>query len=153
VDGTIKIIIQVREYIVMSKRKYIVRYWLVGSIFAFFPFIAIVIMSMFSGNGVDIERVIGDGELVLSSFLIVVPSLVSNYRSKSTILNNKYKEIGERFYLILLLLAFLSLTIYVSIKMSENVPVNLVYIVSAICVMLSIMISWGNEAYLQEVGK
>jgi len=132
----------------MGKKNYVMRYWLVGNVvLAYFPFYAIIIMSLITASGIDVHRMIGDGELVLCSFLIIVPSLISNYRSQQV---ESRKTNRELLFFMLLFMAFMLLISYTSIKMSDTAP-YISYIVSFMSVILSLCISWGNESYLQEV--
>jgi len=136
----------------MSKRKHIARYWLMSSVFfAFIPFIIVALAGLVDGSGVNIERAIGEGELVLVAFLITVPSLVSNYRSKKDSSSPNSREKGERLYFVLLPLTIVQLSAYIIIRMSEQVSLVSVYAISAMSVALSLFVSWGNEKYLQEV--
>lgn len=119
--------------------------WWVGTvILAFFPMIISIITSLCRYGTVDINRLFGDGELILSSFLIITPSLINFY--KKNIYHHGYKLL---FYL-LLFAAFLQLVAYTTIKTnSTNIPI-VVYITSALCVITSIIISWQGEKCIME---
>lgn len=119
--------------------------WWVGTVvLAFFPMIISIITSLCRYGTVDINRMFGDGELILSAFLITTPSLINFF--KRNIYNNGYKLL---FYL-LLFTAFFQLVAYTSIKTnSSNIPF-VVYITSALCVFSSIIISWQGEKCIKE---
>jgi len=120
--------------------------WWVGTvILAFFPIFISIIISLCRYASVDIDRMIGDGELILSAFLVTTPSIINSYRESSYQRGSKYKLV----FFLLLFVAFFQLTAYTSIKTNpSNIP-NVVYITSALCVLSSIIISWQGEKLLQ----
>ena len=104
--------------------------WWVGTvILAFFPMIISTITSLCRYGTVDINRMFGDGELILSAFLITTPSLINFY--KENIFQRGYKLI---FYL-LLFTAFFQLVAYTTIKTNTSNKPVVVYITSALCVV------------------
>lgn len=117
--------------------------WLVDTVvLALFPMIISVIASLCVYGSVDINRLIGDGELILSAFLITTPSLINCYRDESNKRHNK------KLFYFLLFAAFCQLVAYTSIKIAQNRVVKVVYIASALCVLSSIIVSWQGEQYL-----
>lgn len=118
--------------------------WWVGTVvLAFFPMIISVITSLCRYGNVDINRMIGDGELIISAFLITTPSLINYYKETTK------KTIHKKIFYLLLFAAFFQLTAYTSIKTTpHNIPC-VVYITSAICVISSVIIAWQGEKYLQ----
>jgi hypothetical protein len=119
--------------------------WWVGTvILAFFPMIISIITSLCRYGSVDINRLFGDGELILSAFLITTPSLINFYKE------NIYQQGYKLLFYMLLFTAFLQLVAYTTIKTnSTNKPV-VVYIASALCVISSIIISWQGEKCMKE---
>ncbi|MCL2400579.1 MAG: hypothetical protein FWC91_12650 [Defluviitaleaceae bacterium] len=133
----------------MRKEKYILRYWLAESIFlSFIPFLIIVIWNLLTTSQLHLARAIGNGELILSSFLIMTPSLISNYRSRGIEL---LKEKRERLFLILLGIIILLLVTYIMVKIHDGYNITFVYITSGFGVASSIVLSLGNEQYLQDL--
>lgn len=127
----------------VEKKVELIDWWVGTVILAFFPIIISVIMSFCRYGNVDINRMIGDGELIISAFLVTTPSLINYFKESTKQLVNK-----KIFYL-LLFAAFFQLTAYTSIKTnSTNIPC-VVYITSALCVVSSIIIAWQGEKYLQ----
>lgn len=119
--------------------------WWVGTvILAFFPMIISIITSLCRYGAVDINRMFGDGELILSAFLITTPSLINFY--KENIYQRGYKLL---FYL-LLFTAFFQLVAYTTIKTNSTNKSIVVYITSALCVISSIIISWQGEKCVKE---
>lgn len=123
--------------------------WWVGTvILTFFPIIISMIISLCRSGNINFNRMIGDGELVLSSFLVTTPSILNFYKGN---LNRKSKWHKVFFYL-LLFVAFFQLTAYTSIKTnSENVP-TIVYRTSVLCILSSVIISWQGEKFLKKAG-
>lgn len=120
--------------------------WWVGTvILAFFPIFISIIISLCRYASVDINRMIGDGELILSAFLVTAPSIINSYRESSYQRGSKYKLV----FFLLLFVAFFQLTAYTSIKTNPSNISNVVYITSALCVLSSIIISWQGEKLLQ----
>ena len=120
--------------------------WWVGTvILAFFPIFISIIISLCRYATVDLNRMIGDGELILSAFLVTTPSIINSYKESSYQKGSTYKLV----FFLLLFVAFFQLTAYTSIKTNpENIPV-VVYITSALCVLSSIIISWQGEKLLK----
>ena len=110
--------------------------WWVGTvILTFFPILTSIIINICRNGYADFNRMVGDGELILSAFLVITPS-VMNYFNKKI------------FYL-LLFVAFFELTTYTTIKTNPDNIVWVVYIASIICTVSSIIISWQSELFLK----
>lgn len=129
---------------VKDKEIEMVDWWVGTVILAFFPMIVAVIASLCMYGKVDINRLIGDGELIISAFLVTTPSLINYYRDAPK--ERGYKKI---FYL-LLFAAFFQLVAYTSIKITQNRVAKVVYITSTLCVISSIIVSWQGEKYLKK---
>lgn len=97
------------------------------------------------GGAENINRVIGDGELILSAFLVTTPSIMNYANADSTKRSQEHKKL---FYL-LLLVGFLELVIYVTIKTNPDNKPSIVYISSALCTVSSVVISWKSELFLK----
>lgn len=120
--------------------------WWVGTvILTFFPIIISIIISLCRNGNIDFQRMVGDGELILSAFLVTTPSIMNYYRGSSI---KKEKSHKLMFYL-LLFVAFFQLTAYTSIKTNSENKDNVVYITSALCVLSSIIIAWRGEKHLK----
>lgn len=118
--------------------------WWVGTvILAFFPMIVSLIASLCMYGNVNVNRLFGDGELIISAFLVTTPSLINYYKDAP-----KEKGYKKMFYL-LLFAAFFQLVAYTSIKITQNRVAKVVYITSALCVISSVIVSWLGERYLK----
>ena len=119
--------------------------WWFGTVFlAFFPMLFSVIADFYRNGTVDIYRIFGDGELILSSFLITTPSLM-NLHKKGNI-----KNIYKLLFYVLLFAAFFQLIAYTIIKTNATNNPIVVYITSGLCVISSIFISWQGERCIKE---
>lgn len=119
--------------------------WWVGTvILAFFPMIISIITSLCRYGSVDLNRMFGDGELILSAFLITTPSLINFYKE------NIYQQGSKVLFYLLLFTAFFQLVAYTSIKTNSSNEPTVVYITSALCVFSSVIISWLGEKYAKE---
>lgn len=85
------------------------------------------------------------GELILSAFLVTTPSIMNYANADSTKRSQEHKKL---FYL-LLLVGFLELVIYVTIKTNPDNKPSIVYISSALCTVSSVVISWKSELFLK----
>lgn len=123
--------------------------WWVGTvILTFFPILISIVISLCRSGSVDVNRMVGDGELILSAFLVIAPSIMNYYKANSVQKGKGHKLI---FYL-LLFVAFFQLTAYTSIKTNPTNIANVVYITSALCVLSSVIISWQGEKFLKKGG-
>ena len=114
--------------------------WWVGTVFlAFFPIIVSILISFFRYASVDLNRMLGDGELILSAFLVTTPTLINFYKE------NTYQKGNKLLFYLLLFAAFFQLVAYTSIKTNPiNIP-SVVYTTSIACVISSIVISRLGE--------
>ena len=117
--------------------------WWVGTVlFTFFPLIVSAIMGLCTAGSIDFNRLIGDGELILSAFSVSTPSLLRLHNSKTNDVTGKI-----HFY-ILLVISFLQLVAYTSTKLNQNRNPLVVYITSVCCVASSILFARSCEKYL-----
>ena len=115
--------------------------WWVGTVvLAFFPILVSVVTSLVRFTYVDLERMVGDGELILSSFLVTTPSLISHFNNKKA---------SRLIYYLLLFTAFFQLIAYTSIKTNPSNLLGVVLITSFFCMVSSIVIAWKGELILQ----
>lgn len=115
--------------------------WWVGTVvLTLFPSMATALMAFFRGKEITLELLIGDGELVLSAFLIIVSTLI-NYHN----IQQKNSDSIEGLYFILLFGAFLELIAYTSFKTNLEDENNLLTIglTSAFSLVASIFASWS----------
>lgn len=115
--------------------------WWVGTVvLTLFPSIATALMALFRSKEITLELLIGDGELVLSSFLIIVSTLI-NYHN----IQRKKSDRIDGLYFILLFGAFLELIAYTSFKTNLESENNLMTIglTSAFSLFASIFVSWS----------
>lgn len=119
--------------------------WWVGTVvLAFFPSILSAIFSLSRNATLDLNRIIGDGELILTSFLITAPSLISYYKE------NLYQKGYKGSFYLLLFSAFLQLVVYTSIKTNNNNIPRIVYVSSTLCVLSAIIFSYAGEKRLNK---
>ena len=130
-----------------NQKQEMVDWWVGTVVLAFFPTIVSVIASLCMHGNVDVNRLIGDGELIISAFLVTTPSLINLYKDSSK--NRTYKK---TFYT-LLFAAFSQLVAYTSIKINPERKPNIVYIASTLCVLSSVLVSWLGEKHLKEEGE
>lgn len=128
-----------------DKKDDMVDWWGGTVIFTFFPILISIVISICRGGAENINRVIGDGELILSAFLVTTPSIMNYANADSTKRSQEHKKL---FYL-LLLVGFLELVIYVTIKTNPDNKPSIVYISSALCTVSSVVISWKSELFLK----
>ena len=68
--------------------------WWVGTvILTFFPILTSIIINICRNGYADFNRMVGDGELILSAFLVITPSVMNYFREKFEKLNNYYMEV------------------------------------------------------------
>ena len=121
----------------------------IGTVFlAFFPIIVSILISLCRYASVDLNRMLGDGELILSAFLITTPTLINFYKE------NIYQKGYKLLFYLQLFAAFFQLVAYTSIKTNpSNIP-GVVYITSGTCVIASIFISrLGEKCVKEDMGK
>ena len=88
---------------------------------------------------------VGDGELILSAFLVITPSVMNYFKADF----NKNDQVHKKIFYLLLFVAFFELTTYTTIKTNPDNIVWVVYIASIICTVSSIIISWQSELFLK----
>ena len=88
---------------------------------------------------------VGDGELILSAFLVITPSVMNYFKADF----NKKDQVHKKIFYLLLFVAFFELTTYTTIKTNTDNIVWVVYIASIICTVSSIIISWQSELFLK----
>lgn len=149
--GVFKMFQETREQVSKQQKseqdQEMVDWWAGTVILAFFPTIVSIIASLCMHGNVDINRLIGDGELIISAFLVTTPSLINLYKGAS-----KDRTYKKTFYT-LLFAAFFQLVAYTSIKINPERKPNIVYITSTLCVLSSVFISGLGERYLKKGGK
>ena len=88
---------------------------------------------------------VGDGELILSAFLVITPSVMNYFKADF----NKKDQVHKKIFYLLLFVAFFELTTYTTINTNPDNIVWVVYIASIICTVSSIIISWQSELFLK----
>ena len=124
-----------------NKQGYTIFDWWVGTVFlAFFPIAAAIILSLVWHSRIDLVRIVGDGEIILSSFMIAVPSIIRNYHARKT---------GRKLYFyFLLIITFFQLMTYAGIKVNPEPSLAIVYITSVSYAIIAIIVSFANERFL-----
>lgn len=113
--------------------------WWVGTvILTFFPILTSIIINICRNGYADFNRMVGDGELILSAFLVITPSVMNYFKADF----NKKDQVHKKIFYLLLFVAFFELTTYTTIKTNPDNIVWVVYIASIICTVSSIIISW-----------
>ena len=121
--------------------------WWVGTvILTFFPILTSIIINICRNGYADFNRMVGDGELILSAFLVITPSVMNYFKADF----NKKDQVHKKIFYLLLFVAFFELTTYTTIKTNPDNIVWVVYIASIICTVSSIIISWQSELFLKE---
>lgn len=129
----------------VNKSSEMIDWWVGTVILAFFPMIVSMLINLCRYATLDLNRMIGDGELILSAFLVTTPSLIGFCRE------NLYQKGYKLLFYFLLFAAFFQLVAYTSIKTNPtNIP-EVVYITSALCVISSIIISRQGEKCIRRV--
>lgn len=106
VSGTLNPDAGREQFVFISDEKSDMLDWWVGTvILTFFPILVSIVISLCRSGSVDVNRMVGDGELILSAFLVIAPSIM-NYYKTNTIEKGKYHKLI--FYL-LLFVAFFNL--------------------------------------------
>lgn len=122
-----------------KKNNEMIDWWVGTVILAFFPMIVSILINLCRYATLGLNRIIGDGELILSAFLVTTPSLINFCKE------NLYQKGYKLLFYFLLFASLLQLVAYTSIKTNPaNIP-EVVYITSALCVISSIIISRQGE--------
>jgi hypothetical protein len=115
-------------------------WWAVATMLVFSPVFLSLVMGIFLHSATDLIRMmIGNGELILCSFLVVTSSIIRCYRSKA--------KSSDFYFISLFFLAIVKIVAYVTIRVSDA-PIALIYISSIIFVLASIIVSWRHEKSL-----
>lgn len=119
--------------------------WWAGTVFlTLFPIMISIIINFCLNSTVDFIRMFGSGDLILVAFLITTPSVISYFKENSS---QRGKEFKIRFYL-LLFVAFAQLVAYTSFTIKEENQPLVVYCVSGVCIISSILTAWMAEKAL-----
>lgn len=114
--------------------------WLASTIgLTFFPTIALVVMCFLQGTSFELVDLIKNGEIVLSSLLVVTSTLFDCYNDG----NKKRCSKAEGIYYSLIWCSLLELVAYTTIRTNPNNSTSKVYIVSVLSAIVSIAVSWG----------
>lgn len=117
--------------------------WWIGTVLlTFFPLIVSAVMGLCTTGSIDFNRLFGDGELILSAFLISTPSLIKLHN------NNVTDKRGKVLFYALLIISFLQLVAYTSTKLNQLRQTDIVYTTSALCVISSVVIAGVCEKHL-----
>ena len=112
--------------------------WWFGTVFlTLFPTLLTLFVGLLRGVPITLELLIGNGELVLSSFTIVTATLISCYNDGKR--NSPWEE--ALFYFLLLVCPF-ELVGYAIVKTNEANKISVVGITSVLCLLTSIFTSW-----------
>lgn len=117
-------------------------WWFWTVILTFFPLICLTLMDLCADGKLELNKIFGDGELILSSFLVIIPSINKLYS------HNSINLACRRMFCVLLFLAMVELISYVSIKMNDTRQLTTVYIVSFFSMATSIIMGHACEKML-----
>lgn len=91
--------------------------WWVGTvILTFFPILTSIIINICRNGYADFNRMVGDGELILSAFLVITPSVMNYFKADF----NKKDQVHKKIFYLLLFVAFFELTTYTTIKTNPD---------------------------------
>ena len=77
--------------------------WWVGTvILTFFPILTSIIINICRNGYADFNRMVGDGELILSAFLVITPSVMNYFKADF----NKKDQVHKKIFYLLLFVAF-----------------------------------------------
>ena len=135
-----------KKEIEKREKGFLIEWWLGTVVLTFLPTFFLILISLIKDHFVDFDSIIGEGELVLSSFLVLSSSIVSLYKSSGRKSTNK----SILFY-ISSFVAALQLVSYITIKV---VPKDMltIYITSALSVVSSLITSENCENALIKGG-
>ena len=122
-----------------------VEWWLGTVLMTFLPTILSVLVNIFRNETLDFKRVFFDGDLILSSTMVILSSLINLYKATTS----KKERHGVRF-LLSLLVGVIQLFVYAIVKTNESNSFVMVFITSLICVATSLIISNNCEHVLME---
>lgn len=113
------------------------KWWVSTVVLTFFPTVSVAFMSLLRGTPIDMINLIGNGELILSSFLIVTSTLFDCYNAGGKHLS----DTTEIIYYGLIIIDALELIAYTTIRTSENSQALFVYVLSGFFTVTSIVVS------------
>ena len=119
-----------------------IHWWAGTVIFSLFPMGISIAISFILYQRINFERIIGDGDLLMLSCMIIIPSLINYYRNLSA----QKRDI----YFYALLLAFASQSVFYGVfKANEESPIQIVYLFSVICFLFSVGLAYQSEKMLR----
>jgi len=121
----------------MAQRIDSLRWWIGTVVLTIFPTLATSLVAVLTGTSVDWLFLFGDGEMVLSSFVIVTSTLISCYNIRT---ENLFLVDG--LYHLMLFIDFFELIAYTAIKINPDNSVAAVCATSFFCLITSVSISW-----------
>lgn len=124
-----------------QNQKKMLHWWVSTFLITLLPQLLMALMSVLRGSVIDFMRMIGDGELVLSAFILSASSLIKHY--------NEGKEKNEILYYWQLFSSFFILISYATLKTnSENIP-YIIILTSIISISMAFGFSWWCEKFIR----
>lgn len=120
-------------------------WWVTTVGLTFLPMLLSVVIGFCRWNFEGIYNMIGEGELVLTSFLVIIQGMLE-YRKKECIKKKKIYKIY--YYYFLWLITILELVAYVTLKVNTENNRWVVVGVSILCTIASIGMSWQGKKLL-----
>lgn len=121
----------------IARHRAYLKWWVGTVILTLFPTLSTVLVTILQGKGpITLEMIFNDGEIVLSSFLIVVSTAIMGHPIK----NQTVKTDIVRY--ILFFLGAAQLIGYTTIKTNEQNDPKIVIVFSLAALFLSVCISW-----------
>ena len=121
-------------------------WWFWTVVLTFFPLICLALMDLCANGTLELNKIIGNGEFVLSSFLVIIPTINKLYSHHST------DPALKRRFCILLFFALCELISYVALKMNPDPKLSTVYTASFSSFVASIMSGRSTELMLCKEG-
>lgn len=115
--------------------------WWVGTvILTLFPSLAKALLALSRNIKITLEMLIGDGEIVLASFVIIASTLI-NYHN----FQRKTSKKADRLYFELLFGSFTELVVYTGFQTTPDEEKNIIVIglASLFALIASIFVSWS----------
>lgn len=126
----------------MKKKVDMFDWWVSTVGLTLFPIIASFLISIVHNGQIVWDVLCGNGELVLCGFLIVVPSILNIYRTRSDSITQR----GQ--FVLLLFTAFLILVTYVAIRMTAGICKVTLWLSSVFAVIASVVVARHSELYM-----
>ena len=122
---------------IIAKRRATLRWW-VGTVFlTLFPTLATTLVILLQGKTqITWDLILGDGEIILASFLIVASTLITSYNVVEVTLSTDVVR-----YVLIFLIA-IQLICYAIVKTTEDIKTATLLFVSFVALFISICISW-----------